>query len=109
MVAERELGRDYIDLTADRKLAIWWTGVYNRWSAHYRQRTGREPFDRMSISRYIKEESYFDREQTYRLDGTARRCYLIDLDKANGTVLEIANQIEHRIQQAQQPPYYRAG
>lgn len=102
MVTEAEIGKEYLGLTEDRtQLAVWYAGLYSKWAGFYRQRTGREPFDRLSISRYIKEEPYFVCEKTQRLGGVARKCYLLDLSKAPGTVVEIAEVI-HQLEQPRQ-------
>lgn len=71
---------DYYD--KDKELiAIWFPAVYNIWAKYYRSRTGKEPFDKASISSYIKDESYYVDNKTVRLNGKVRGCYLIEPEK----------------------------
>ena len=80
---------------------MWYKGVYTRWGAYYRSRTGREPFDRLSILRYLKEEPYYVDDRAHRLGGVVRKCMALDLANAPDSVVEIAELI-HQIGEARQ-------
>lgn len=64
-------------------LAFWNTGVYNKWAEYYRKRTGREPFEKNSIDRYLQDEPYFvEDNKPVKMSGITRRSTVVDLSCA---------------------------
>ncbi|MGE4274089.1 MAG: CHC2 zinc finger domain-containing protein [Desulfitobacterium sp.] len=77
------------------KLYVWLQGAYNEWSSYYRKRTGREPFDMQSISKYLKEEPYcLDTSFRTRIGKVQRRTIVVDIRKANEIIQEIADSLD---------------
>lgn len=74
-------------------LYVWFSSVYDTWAVHFKKKTGREPFDKQSIMKYLQEEPYYQGINNRRLKGTQRRCVVIDVDKANEIIKEIADYI----------------
>jgi ribosomal protein L37AE/L43A len=94
--SEGQLGNRFLKVSGER-LHVWFKGVYETWSIHYRKKTGREPFDKMSIMQYLRDEPYFvsNTENTW-MDQATRRTVSIDLNKATETILEIADNVKTR-------------
>lgn len=63
------------------RLYIWMTGAYQEWSVHYRRKTGGTPFDRQTISKYLKDEPYYvGNDKTLWLGGAKRRCEEVNVE-----------------------------
>jgi len=94
MISSHELGLKQMKIE-DNKLYIWLQGVYSEWSVYYRKRTGREPFDLQSITKYLKEEPYcLDTSHRFYIGKVRRRVAVIDLSKANEIIQEIADSLD---------------
>jgi hypothetical protein len=79
----------------DRKLYVWLPAVYDTWAEHYRKKTGGEPFDKLSIQKYLFDEPYVLRKSCLiKMARTDRRVCEIDLARATDTIREIASVIE---------------
>ncbi|WP_018306310.1 CHC2 zinc finger domain-containing protein [Desulfitobacterium hafniense] len=94
MISTNELGSKQLKID-DKKLYVWLPGVYNEWSSYYRKRTGREPFDLQSITKYLKEEPYCkDVSFRIRIGKVPRRAAIIELSEANEIIREIADSLD---------------
>lgn len=92
--ADGELGPAHFALKDD-KLAIWFPAVYNAWAEQYRRRTGKEPFDRTSILKYLQDEPYYAGTiGGVRLKGGKRWCHLISPENAPEPVKELIDHIK---------------
>lgn len=76
------------------KLYIWFNGAYEAWSLHYKKKTGREPFDSLSLLNYLRDEPYFLGREQRRMDGAKRWVYVIDIPNSTETIQELANAVE---------------
>ncbi len=85
------VGRDpKYGLDADL-LYIWFPAVYTEWALHYRKKTGREPFNKVSILKNIREEPYFvDNNASKRFGSELRKALVINLSEATDEIREIA-------------------
>lgn len=102
--SEGELGLDHFkSFKYNEELAVWFPAVYNKWAEHYRRRTGKEPFDRMSVLKYLQDESYYKESRTVRFSGAARKGVVISLNDINtpSTVVELAESVHEREARAQ--------
>lgn len=91
LVAEDEIDDRYLRVTPKGQMFIWLQGLYEKWAVHYRKKTGREPFDVMSIQKYLKDEPYFvsnSKKKSFK-DGK-KRAWILQLDRAPEIVNEIA-------------------
>lgn len=96
LVSEGKLNGSHLQQTDKDTLAIWLNGVYGVWSIYYRSKTGREPFDEMSIRKYLMEEPYYiDSDRIRFLDGR-RRAFLIDINKAPESIQEACDCLTSR-------------
>lgn len=97
LLSDGAIRLDQIAVANDR-VYMWYKAVYAVWAEHYRRRTGKEPFDRMSILKYLKDEPYFDSEQTFRLGNSPRWCLALDpsKDAEDGQIRSIAQSVEAR-------------
>ena len=75
---------------SDGKLQFWFPAVYNVWAGHYRKTTGREPFDKLSIRKYLYDEAYYAGQANVRLKQSGHRVDQIDLSLATDTIKEAA-------------------
>lgn len=90
LASEGEIGSKHCKVEGN-KFYIWLQGAYEAWAIHYRKKTGREPFDRLSIQKYLQEEPYFlSAGNLVRLNGPAKRTCLIDLNSAPDVIKELA-------------------
>lgn len=97
--SEGELGLDHFKvLKYNEEFAVWFPAVYNKWAEYYRRRTGKEPFDRMSVLKYLQDESYHKEARTVKFSGSARKALIISLDdtSAPSTVIELAESVYER-------------
>jgi hypothetical protein len=94
MISSNILGDKHLKIE-DNKIYIWLQGVYGEWAAYYRKRTGKDPFDMMSIIKYMKEEPYCI-DSSYRcfVGKVRRRTAIIDLAKANEIIQEVADSLD---------------
>lgn len=73
-----------------RTLAIWFQGLYEIWGLHYKRKTGREPFDKQSILKYLQDETYYaDNSKRVKFGKSQKRAIILDVEKANDTLEEI--------------------
>lgn len=94
LVSMGELGCNHLRVSDDGdSLCMWFPGVYNVWSVFFRRKTGREPFDKMSVLKYLQDEGYFEKVGTARFNKVARKGYWINLSKSTETIQEIAEVI----------------
>jgi hypothetical protein len=97
LVHERKLNDSHI--TSDRTkntLAIW-TGVYSIWSQHYRMVTGHEPFDELSIRKYLMDEPYFIKRDKVTFDEKIRKqAFILKYDQAPEEIQDAAEMITTR-------------
>ncbi len=94
MISANILGDKHLKVE-DKKLYVWLQGVYTEWSAYFRKRTGREPFDMQSIYKYMKEEPYcLPEPPRLRFGKVQRRGIAIDITLANDIIQEIADSID---------------
>lgn len=94
MISSNDLGDKHLKIE-DNKLYLWMQGVYGEWTAYYRKRTGRDPFDLQSISKYLKEEPYcLEASVPKKIGKVSRRTYVIDLEKSNDIIREISDSLD---------------
>lgn len=94
MISSNILGERYLKVE-NKKLYVWLQGVYGEWTAYYRKRTGKDPFDIQSIAKYMAEEPYYvPGIARPRLGKVQRRAVAIDLSKANEIIQEIADSLD---------------
>jgi DNA primase len=75
-------------------LYAWVNGLYEEWAIHYRKKTGREPFDRASIMKYLQEEKYCKGKEVKRFGNILRKVCVIDTKEAPEAITEITSMIE---------------
>lgn len=90
--SEGEIGPKQLKVIGD-SLFIWFSSVYETWAVHYRKKTGREPFDKMSILKYLKEEPYFVKQVTQKMAKADRKVYEIKIALATDTIKELAEAV----------------
>lgn len=95
LVSERELNSSYLDVDKG-KLALWLSGTYNIWAKSYRQKTGREPFDELSIRKYLSDEPYYLGTERYQFYDGRKRAILIDLSRAPESLQEAVEIMQTR-------------
>jgi DNA primase len=94
LISMGELNTRYLKVSDDGKvLHIWFPGVYNIWSTFFRRKTGREPFDKASILKYMQDEPYCGKQANTRFGSAVHKAYPLDLAKAPDVVVEIADAI----------------
>lgn len=94
MISSNDLGLKHMKVE-DNKLFVWLQGIYSEWSVFYRKRTGREPFDLQSITKYLKEEPYcLDSSLRCYIGKVRRRAAVIDLSKTIEIIQEIADSLD---------------
>lgn len=98
LISKNELGGKHFYVGRDQKyglnsdlLYIWFPAVYTEWALHYRKKTGREPFNKVSILKNIREEPYFvDNNVLKRFGSDVRKALVINLNEATDEIREIA-------------------
>lgn len=94
LISMGELDAKYLKVSNDGEtLYLWFQGVYNIWSMFFRRKTGREPFDKMSILKYMQDEQYFEKQANARFGLVVRKAYWLNLAKAPEVVTEIAEAV----------------
>ena len=94
LLSQGDLNQRHLKLD-EGALHVWFPGVFDVWSVHYRRKTGREPFDRVSVLKYLTDEPYCSAEQaSVRMDRTKRRTYVVDPEIATDTIREIAAAVD---------------
>lgn len=97
LINEKTIKQEYFDVR-DKEMFVLFSAVYETWALHYKKKTGREPFDRQSLTNYLREEPYCIGETRSRIyiEGkqTQRRGYSISLEKATETIKEIAEMVK---------------
>ncbi|MCM1564902.1 MAG: CHC2 zinc finger domain-containing protein [Dehalobacter sp.] len=94
MISSNLLGEKHLKIEGN-KLYVWLQGAYNEWSSYFRKRTGREPFDLQSITKYLKEEPYCkDVSLKVRIGKVPRRAVVVNLSEANEIIMEIADSLD---------------
>ncbi len=92
LVSTSELGPGFVDYRpAEQELYLYFKGIYETWSLHYRRKTGKEPFNRTTLSDYLRDEPYFKSYKQAKINGINRHCYIVDLNKAPDSLREIAS------------------
>lgn len=76
-------------------LVVWFRGLHDAWSMHYRKKTGKEPFDWKSVSNYLRDEPYFKEAKSAKISSATKHCFFIDTEKAPENVKEIASYLEN--------------
>lgn len=98
LISKSELGNKHFCTGRNPKVAdgvevlyIWFPAVYTEWAMHYRKKTGREPFNKISILRNIREEPYFVANNiAKRFGNDLRKALVIRLDRAPDEIKEVA-------------------
>ncbi|TEB13398.1 hypothetical protein [Pelotomaculum propionicicum] len=98
LISKNELNSKHFYVGRDPKygidsdlLYIWFPAVYTEWALHYRKKTGREPFNKVSILKNIREEPYFvDNNALKRFGNDVRKALVINLSEATDEIREIA-------------------
>jgi DNA primase len=94
LVAKNEITDNEIKIDdVNNTMYIWFNGIYNTWSVYYRKKTGNQPFDKQSISKYLQDEPYYNGKKNVKFGKTTRYSYVIDLTKAPDTFNEIVDVI----------------
>ncbi len=91
--SEGQIEKQQLKVIGD-SLFIWFSSVYETWAVYYRRKTGREPFDKMSIQKYMKEEPYFGKPVTLKLAKVDRKVYEIKTALATDTIKELAEAVK---------------
>lgn len=94
-----ELNTEYLKVVDD-SLFIWFNSVYEAWALHFRRKTGREPFDRASILKYMKDEPYYGGPKTIRLGRFTKRMHEILVKQSTETIQELAEMVKAEDQSA---------
>lgn len=79
----------------ENTLVIWFRGLHDAWSIHYRKKTGKEPFDWKSVSNYLRDEPYFKEAKSAKISSATKYCFFVDTEKAPENVKEIASYLEN--------------
>ena len=98
MYSDCKINNKHIKLDYDNHnpyIAMWFPAVFNTWEGYYRKRTGEKPFDKASITGYIKDEPYFEGRKTTRLSGNPKNCYIINPEKAPEVVKELKTTLDN--------------
>ena len=94
LCSQGELGLKELKVEDD-SLYLWFPGIYDTWAVHFKKKTGREPFDKQSILKYLQEEPYYTgNSERKRFKGARRRSIAVGLDNASDTIQEIAGYIK---------------
>ncbi|NPV30734.1 MAG: DUF3854 domain-containing protein [Firmicutes bacterium] len=97
LVSENEIDGRHMRVTGDRLLYVWLHAVYEKWAIHYRKKTGREPFDKASIMKYLKEEPYYvSHGENKKLEGSTRAVWTFDLNQAPEVLREIEEMLSKK-------------
>jgi DNA primase len=95
MVAEGNIDTGYIRIDDDL-MSIWFSGVYDRWSEHYRKRTGKEPFNSATILQYLQGEPYYVDIKNCRIKGAVRKSHRVNIKNAPESIQEIVQTISEK-------------
>lgn len=95
LISKGELGQRHFKYE-NNKLFVWLQGIYDEWSLHFRKKTGREPFDQMSIIKYLQDEPYYCESTQKRIGSVKRRVHVLDVEKCPETIQEIVAVIENQ-------------
>jgi hypothetical protein len=80
LVNERELTASHIQADKDT-ISLWLMGIYNIWACSFRQKTGREPFDELSIRKYLTDEPYYIKTDKVQFMDGRKRAFILDINK----------------------------
>jgi len=89
LYSRRELNSQHFRVEGD-VLYVWFNGCYDSWCIHFRKKTGREPFDKQSIQKYLEDEKYYLGRELKRMGGGPRRVLMVDIENATETIRELA-------------------
>ncbi len=90
LTAMGEIGKRHLKVDGEQ-LYVWFVGVHDIWAAHYRRKTGREPFERSTLMKYFQDEPYYGGIKPVRMDRVVRKVHVVDLSPATDTIREIAD------------------
>jgi DNA primase len=97
LVSEGTISSKYFKVIDQGRLFVWFAGVFETWAIHYKKKTGREPFEKQSIIKYLQEEPYFGGDSRVKINISSgsmplqKRGITINLDLATDTIKEIAD------------------
>lgn len=97
LATDGKLDHHHLKVETQGRLLIWLSGVYQEWALHYRSKTGREPFDEVSIRKYLTDEPYYlgnGREYFGPANKQVRRrAITLDIENAPEIVQEVADSV----------------
>jgi len=93
LVTEEAVTEKHIKVDGDN-LYIWFPALYEIWGLHYKKKTGREPFDKSSILKYLQEEPYYVKVELKRINKTPRKCHVINISQATDAIKEIVGYLD---------------
>jgi DNA primase len=97
LVNEHKLNSSHICFDRSKNYIAIWTGVYDIWSEHYRKVTGNDPFDELSIRKYLMDEPYYLKTEKITFFGKERkRAFVINLSKAPEELHDVIDIMEAR-------------
>lgn len=79
-------------------LGVYIRGLYDAWAKYYRQKTGREAFDKQSVLSYLQKEPYYVKTGviTKRLNGTPRKTHLLEISQMPEVLLDLVETIRSK-------------
>jgi len=102
LVVKKELDERYIKYNNDA-LYLWLRGIYEVWTVHYRKKTGKEPFDEMSIQKYLRDEPYFLKSRfPFGFSDNRKKAWVLNMKQAPEIVKELAEIVSKGLYQNQE-------
>ncbi len=89
LVSNNDVGFKHIRVSGD-KLYVWLAGLYETWALHYKKKTGREPFDRQSIIKYLQDEPYYITAEPRKMGSVSRKVHILGIESATDIIKEIS-------------------
>lgn len=95
MLAQGDIDGRHIQAIIDRDnkklLYLWFNGIHNLWSIYSRKKTGIEPFDKITLLKYLQDEPYYRGYSSNKIsfNGARRKGHIIDVESATETIQEI--------------------
>jgi DNA primase len=95
LVSEGKLTGTHLRIDKDT-VAIWLRGVIGVWSSYYRSKTGREPFDEVSIRKYLIDEPYYIDSKLVRFLDGGKQAIIVSISQAPEALQEACEILKNR-------------
>ncbi|GEA17768.1 CHC2 zinc finger domain-containing protein [Moorella sp. E306M] len=90
------------------RLGVYLRGLYDAWAKYFRQKTGREAFDKQSILGYLQKEPYYVKDGVInkRLNGTPRKVHMLEIAQMPEVLLDLVETIRAKEKPLEQAPAF---